>query len=109
MVCKDTKVEKKVIAGTDLGYFVGWLFSKTWRKKKDTFCKCLIFIVGPAGLEPDRALKKFPVGIYSEGDSLSRRLEPNLKTKKAVKRLPECGPSWARTGPSVKKMPGGHF
>jgi hypothetical protein len=32
MVCKDTKVEKKVIAGTDLGYFVGWLFSKTWRK-----------------------------------------------------------------------------
>ena len=57
----------------------------------------VLFFVGPAGLEPDRALRKCPVGIFSEGDRLPRGLEPRQKTKKAVERLPECGPSWART------------
>ncbi len=43
-------------------------------KKSEALAPALTLFVVPSGLEPDRALRNYPVGNFSEGASLLRSI-----------------------------------
>ncbi len=58
--------------------------------------------------DPKRAIGNDPVDHFSELSDCSGGIETLYKTKRQPLRLP-CDPAGARTGPSVKELPGGQF